>query len=61
MKERATILKLKWKGPDKVMDSNSELFGACRHNTKSHRSLATGDIAAGSTDDAVSAERVEGV
>jgi len=56
-----SILKLKWKEPDKVMNSNSELFGACRHNTKFHRSLVTGDIVAESTDDAVSAERVEGV
>jgi len=61
MKGRTTVLRLKWEGPDKVMDSNSKLFGACRHNTKFHRSLVTGDIAAESFDDAVSAERVEGV
>jgi len=44
-----------------LMNSNSELFGACRHNTKFHRFLVTGVIVAESTDDAVSAERVEGV
>jgi len=61
MEGHATTLRLEWEGPGKVTDSSSELSGVRRRDMRPHRSLATGDIAAESTDDAVSAERVEGV
>ena len=37
MKERLTILKMLKKDPKKLVNSRSEICGACRHRTKFHR------------------------
>ncbi len=57
MKERLEILKQSRKNPDKLLNSNSELYGACRHKTKFHR--YTRNMPA-STDEGDNPERVLG-
>jgi len=43
--------------PNKLINSNSELFGGCRHKTRFHRYTMNGDIQS-STDDGLVPERV---
>lgn len=56
MKERLEILKQTRKYPDKLLNSKSELYGACRHKTKFHRL----EMNTASTDDGDNPERVFG-
>ena len=57
MEERIEILKASWKEPDKLINSRSELYGACRHNTKFHRYTINGKLG---TDDGSNLERALG-
>jgi hypothetical protein len=46
---------------DKLINSNKEIFGACRHKTKFHRFLRENrTVKPTSTDDGVSQKRVPG-
>ena len=54
MKERIKILHLSRNDPGKLINSNSEIYGACRHKTKFHRYYTNLQT---STDEAVIAEK----
>ena len=59
MRERAEIIKRALKNDKKTINSNSELYGACKHNPKFHR-FTTKTVTQGrSTDDGLGPERVK--
>jgi len=57
MKERLTILDMMKKQPDMIINTNNELFGACRHKTRFHKYTNTNNPR---TDDEPSSERALG-
>jgi len=54
MKERLAILKMARKEPDKLINSRSEIYGACRHKMRFHRYTKNGNP---STDEGTNPER----
>jgi hypothetical protein len=61
MRERVEILRAHQQEKDKLINSNKEIFGACRHKTKFHRFLRENrTVKPTSTDDGVSQKRVPG-
>ena len=58
MRERIEILKWSKKNLEKLINSRSEIYGACRHKTRFHRYCMNGNIA--STDEGLIPEKALG-
>jgi hypothetical protein len=56
-REKLAILKTSRKNPDKLINKNFEIYGACRHNPKFHRFGQLHNIAP-NTDESIKDERV---
>ena len=56
MKERILILTLNREQPGNIINSNKEIYGACKHQARFHR-YTTGTTS--STDDGINPERVK--
>ena len=59
MQERIEILKQDRKDPNSLINSNTEIYGACRHKTRFHRYLMDNSNHTYSTDDGQIPEKVE--
>ena len=58
MKERIEILKLSRLEPEKTINKNNEIYGACPHNPKFHKFCRPTATADASTDESIMDERV---
>ena len=59
MRERVEILNQHRKDPNSLINSNTEIYGACRHKTRFHRYHMDNSTHTYSTDDGSIPEKVE--